>query len=283
MGEQSLKNIARPVRAYALRLGAAVSAPTAGRTARKTLVWSVLAAAFVAVLIAGSWFSRPTSAPPTAPAPAPVAAVAVGKPSSASAETPTAIETPVDTQARRVAPFDKVEVSGPWTLDLTVGQAQSVAVAADPEALAHVATEVQDGTLRVSLDRSWGGSLDGNPHLRVRIYMPRLAGLQAHGSGAAKISGFAGGGTAFAIDGAWKIDASGRLDTLKLVINGAGEASFDRLAAADVSLVINGSAQAQMRAERILDVVVNGSGAVRYAGSPSIKQTIHGSGSLTAM
>ena len=186
-------------------------------------------------------------------------------------------------QARQVTPFDKVEVSGPWRLDLTVGQAQSVAVAADPDALAHVVTEVQDGTLRVSLDHPWAASFYGNPHLAVRIDMPRLAGLQAHGGGAAKISGFAGGESAFAVDGAWKMNASGRLDTLKLVINGAGEASFDTLAAAKVSLVINGSGEAQVRAERTLDVVVNGSGAVRYAGSPSIKQTIHGSGSLTAM
>jgi hypothetical protein len=142
---------------------------------------------------------------------------------------------------------------------------------------------VQDGTLRVSLDRSWGASFGGNPHLAGRIDMPRLTGLQTQGGGAARISGFAGGETAFAINGAWKISASGRLDTLKLVINGEGEASFDTLAAAEVSLVINGSGQAQVKAERTLDVVVNGSGAVRYAGSPSIKQTIHGSGSLIAM
>jgi adenylate cyclase len=122
LGEQSLKNIARPVRAYALRLGAAVSPPAAGREPRnKVRVWSLLAAAFLAVLIAGRWFGWPTFAPH--PAPAPVAAVAGGTPPSASAETPTAIEAPASMQARQTAPFDKVEVSGPWTLDLTVGQA----------------------------------------------------------------------------------------------------------------------------------------------------------------
>jgi hypothetical protein len=276
LGEQSLKNIARPMRAYALKLGAAVSAPAAGRKARnRAFFWSVLAAALIAVLIAAK------IAPPPAPAPAPVAAVAA--PSSASAETPTAIEAPAGMQARQVAPFDKVEVSGPWTLDLTVGQAQSVAVAADPGALPHLVTEVKDGTLRVSLDRFWSAFFDGDPHLAARITVPRLAGLEAHGGGGAKISGFAGGESTFDINGDWKLNASGRLDTIKLVINGAGEATFDRLAAANVSLVINGSGQAQVRAERTLDVVVNGSGAVRYAGSPSIKQTIHGSGSLTAM
>lgn len=204
-----------------------------------------------------------------------------GTPPSARAETPTAADAPM--QARQVAPFDKVEVSGPWTLDLTVGQAQSVGVAADPEALAHIVTEVQDGTLRVSLDRAWSASFNGDPQLAVRIRMPRLTSLQAHGSGTANLSGFAGGESSFAISGSWKIKASGRLNTLKLLISGSGEASFDALAAPDVSLVVSGSGQAQVRAERTLDVIINGSGTVRYAGSPSIKQMIHGSGSLAAM
>src|SRR5208337_5181596 len=53
LGEQHLKNIVRPVRAYALRLGVAVSAPAVGRKARNEApVGSVRAAAFVAVLIA---------------------------------------------------------------------------------------------------------------------------------------------------------------------------------------------------------------------------------------
>jgi hypothetical protein len=272
------------VRAYAVKLGAAASAAAPAREARgETRKWSPATIALIAVLIGASWFGWRTPAPPPAPAPAPVAATAGGTPSSASAGTPAAIEASVGVQARQVAPFDKVELNGPWTLDLTVGQAQSVAVAADPEALAHIVTQVQNGTLCLSLDRPWGGFFDGDPHLAARIDMPRLAGLQAKGSGDARISGFAGGESAFTIDGAWKINASGRLGALKLVINGSGEAAFDTLVAAEVSLVINGSGQAQVRAERKLDVVVNGSGAVRYAGSPSISQTIHGSGSLTAM
>ena len=100
-----------------------------------------------------------------------------------------------------------------------------------PEALAYVVTEVQGGTLRVYLDRAWAETFDGNPHLAVRIDMPRLAGLQANGNGAAKISGFAGSESEFAINSAWKINASGRLDTFKLAINGSGEAYFDTLAA----------------------------------------------------
>ena len=58
LGEQSLKNIARPVHAYALKLGAATSAPAASPKARnKSFTWSALAVVLVAVLVAAGAFA----------------------------------------------------------------------------------------------------------------------------------------------------------------------------------------------------------------------------------
>ena len=74
LGEQTLKNIARPVRAYALKLGAPISAPAVARQARnKVLVWSASATALVAVLIGASWLGLHEFAPPPAPATVPIA------------------------------------------------------------------------------------------------------------------------------------------------------------------------------------------------------------------
>ena len=65
LGEQSLKNIARPVRAYAVKLGAAAGALPVARKARSNaLTWSAMAAAVVAVLIAAGWFGWRKFAPP---------------------------------------------------------------------------------------------------------------------------------------------------------------------------------------------------------------------------
>src|SRR5271166_4019532 len=65
LGEQNLKNIARPMRAYALKLGVPRSAPEVARKPRnRALVWSASAAALVAVLIGASWFGWHEFAPP---------------------------------------------------------------------------------------------------------------------------------------------------------------------------------------------------------------------------
>jgi adenylate cyclase len=77
LGEQSLKNITRPVRAYAVKVGAALSAPAVSRKARsRALTRAALAAALVAVLTVSGWFGWRKLAPLPAPALAPVAAVA---------------------------------------------------------------------------------------------------------------------------------------------------------------------------------------------------------------
>ena len=72
LGEQALKNIARPVRAYALTVGMAgmgapptVAAKPRGRAVRR----ATLAAALAMVLIAAGWFGWRNFVTPPAPAP----------------------------------------------------------------------------------------------------------------------------------------------------------------------------------------------------------------------
>src|SRR5271165_6142740 len=79
LGEKSLKNIERPVRAYMLRAaedGAAgrQAATAASRLRLSALQWAAIAVAFLAVLIAAGWFG-PRVFAPSAPPPPPVASV----------------------------------------------------------------------------------------------------------------------------------------------------------------------------------------------------------------
>ncbi len=81
LGEQNLKNIARPVRVYALRPGGTAGGgrPTAGpapRPGAKVLRRGMIAATLVAIVIAAGWFGWERFVPPPAPAPAPASAVA---------------------------------------------------------------------------------------------------------------------------------------------------------------------------------------------------------------
>ena len=69
LGEQSLKNIARPIRVYALKIeGAAdVQASVPSKPRARTLPRPLLAVALVIVLIASAWFGRHALAPAPTP------------------------------------------------------------------------------------------------------------------------------------------------------------------------------------------------------------------------
>ena len=76
LGEQNLKNIARPVRAYGLKTGGGAAgqpAPPASKSGAGRWRWVPVAAGLVAALLAAGWFGRPTFVPPppaVPPAPA---------------------------------------------------------------------------------------------------------------------------------------------------------------------------------------------------------------------
>ncbi len=68
LGEQKLKNIARPVRAYLLKPGGGSAATLPTKPGRRAWRWATIAAAFLAVLAAG-WFGPRVFAPSPPPAP----------------------------------------------------------------------------------------------------------------------------------------------------------------------------------------------------------------------
>ncbi len=75
LGEQTLKNIVRPVRVYALKPGDATKTPSAAvpRPQGKILVWAGLISVLVVLLAAAGWYGMRKVAP--APAPATIAAI----------------------------------------------------------------------------------------------------------------------------------------------------------------------------------------------------------------
>ena len=96
----------------------------------------------------------------------------------------------------------------------------------------------------------------------------------------AVLQGLAGGDLALRVNGSGDLDASGRVDSLSVLLNGSGDARLGKLAAASAKVRINGSGDATVKVSGTLDAIVNGSGDIRYSGGAQVTSTIHGSGSV---
>ena len=103
----------------------------------------------------------------------------------------------------------------------------------------------------------------------------------ASGSGDIDADGI--GADAFEVrsDGSADIALRGTADRLEVDLDGSGDADLGELEAVEARVAVRGSGDADVRADKRLDVNVDGSGDVRYHGDPALTRHVDGSGDLS--
>src|SRR5215204_1444540 len=184
---------------------------------------------------------------------------------------------PRTTQARDVADFTRLDNRDSVDVRLRVGEPTRVRVLAGEKVIDDVRTEVRDGTLQVTFDHDGFGYSD----VVVEASVPALTGIEASGSGDIDAVGIRAGAFDLRSDGSADIALAGRVGRLAVDLDGSGDAALAELAAREARVVVDGSGDADVRADERLDVDVDGSGDVRYHGDPSVTQRVDGSGDLS--
>lgn len=181
------------------------------------------------------------------------------------------------TEERSVEAFDRVSVSGSATVEIAVGDEQSVAVEGDDNVVPIVLTVVRDGVLEVSTD----GSYMTDVGVTVRITVPELVGVTLSGSGDVVATGVDALDFAIDITGSGEVRVTGRTDIVSVGITGSGDADLFGLIAREAHASILGSGDIQVHATETLDAAVSGSGDITYDGDPSVSEPrITGSGTV---
>jgi Putative auto-transporter adhesin, head GIN domain len=184
---------------------------------------------------------------------------------------------PRTTQTRAVAAFSHIDNQDSVDLRLHVGEPQRMRVRAGEKVIDDVRTEVHNGTLEVTFDHDgWGGD-----SVVVDVSVPRLAGIEASGSGDIDADGVAADAFEVTSDGSADIAVAGTAARLAVDLDGSGDADLGELTAREARVFVSGSGDLDVRAGDRLDVAVDGSGDVRYHGNPEVTQNVDGSGDLS--
>ena len=85
-------------------------------------------------------------------------------------------------QTRQVSGFHGVDVSGGIDLYLSNGTESVSVSAASSEIRNHIITEVQDGILRIHLEKNWNPGI-GSPKMKAYVSITNLKYLEASGGG----------------------------------------------------------------------------------------------------
>jgi len=204
----------------------------------------------------------------------------------------------ISKQARDVSNFRALGLGLPGTVEVRIGNTESVTIESDDNILPLIETVVEDGTLKIRPARR-NLQLDTR-NLKVVITAKKLERIAVGGSGSVDAEDLRGGQLSFDVDGSGSINlrniegesvsvslggsgnlkATGSADKLKISIGGSGKVSTGQLATREAAVSIGGSGQATVWAKQALSVSVAGSGDVSYYGDPQVTKSVMGSGTV---
>jgi hypothetical protein len=214
---------------------------------------------------------------------------------------------PTGQRSFAVAGFERIEVAGPYDVEVRTGSAPSVQAQGAEEALERMVVEVRGDELRIHprREKRWGINFGSgwNKHGKVRltVTVPRLTGAQIAGSGNMRIDRIQGERFDGGIAGSGNLNLGAvEVGDLKLDIAGSGEvragpgrarrAEFDIAGSGDVdaggivtettAVSIAGSGNVRAHATRTADVEIAGSGDVELSGGARCNVSKAGSGKV---
>lgn len=203
-----------------------------------------------------------------------------------------------------VGAFDRIEVMGPYEVDVRTGSQPSVRASGPEKSIERMVVEVRGNTLSIhprkrnGLNFNWSGDRET---VRLAVTVPSLVAAEIAGSGDIAVDKIAGesfeGGVAgsgdlrlgnvevkklkVGIAGSGAVRAQGgRAAEVNYEIAGSGDIDMAELVADSAAVSIAGSGNVNANATRTASVDIAGSGDVRIRGGAQCKVSKAGSGNV---
>lgn len=187
---------------------------------------------------------------------------------------------PSSAEDRPVTAFQSIELKGAAQLDILVGPAPSLSITGSQSARTAFTTGVDGDRLVLESHSSfWKPNLG---RIIVRVTLPQLRALKVSGAGEITANGISGDALDVTFDGASNLEATGKVGTLAVQMNGAGKMDLSRLEAQSATVTANGAGSIDVNATGSLVATVNGVGSINYYGKPAkVTTAINGVGSIS--
>jgi hypothetical protein len=182
------------------------------------------------------------------------------------------------TETRTVTGFTSIELAGNGDVQVKQTGTESLTVTADDNLLPLLTTEVIDRVLKLGVKDN--ASLDPKQPITYVITAKDLTGLDVAGSGSQTASDVKTSSLRVRVAGSGSVTASGSADAQDIQMAGSGAYHGTALTSLTATVNSAGSGAAELSVKDRLEVTIIGSGNVTYTGSPTVKQSVMGSGTL---
>lgn len=184
----------------------------------------------------------------------------------------------VTAEPRDVGEFAAITLNGVGLVEVTQGPSRPLVVEADDNLLPLITTEVTNGTLVLSVKPDY--SIRPTKPIRFVVQTPEIEKLAIQGSGQIDAQDLNSEELVVSVAGSGDVSVTGRVTTLSVTIDGAGNFRGPDLSTTMAKIRTNGAGNALVNASDELDVVVNGVGTIEYVGEPTVTQSINGIGKV---
>ncbi len=200
--------------------------------------------------------------------------------------------------SRELGHFTGVSLSLPATVELRIGNSESVSIETDDNLLPLIETVIENGALKVRANKK-NLNLQTNT-MKIVIQAKSIDSIVLGGSGSIDADALRGTRMEFVLGGSGSIvvkgvdaesasvrvggsgnfkSGAGVIDKLSVSIGGSGDVDVGQLKAREASVNVAGSGEATVWASESLSMRVAGSGDVNYYGDPKLSKSVAGSGS----
>lgn len=181
------------------------------------------------------------------------------------------------TVERSVDAFHAVAVDGAFEVIITGGKRIPLSLTADDNLIAHIKTEVTNGTLHIRPQRS----ICAKSAMRVSVGTDALDAVSTSGSNDVSLENLVSDHLDLQMDGSGSMSAAGRAVAVTATIKGAADLKARELKAQTVRVEVTGAGDAEVYASKSLKAIITGAGDVAYHGSPpDVQQSITGWGEV---
>jgi len=199
----------------------------------------------------------------------------------------------------------KVNVAGPFDVDIVQGATESVKIEAPADVMEHILTDVNGGVLKIYNKHdmwNWGNWFGLHKKILVHVVIKDVNDINISGSGdvyfregltanSLKLS-ISGSGDMTGkvsvktleskITGSGDMKLAGNAESSTVSVVGSGDFTARNLVTASTAVRVSGSGDAAVNASDRLDAAVNGSGDINYSGGPkNINKRKSGSGDIS--
>jgi Putative auto-transporter adhesin, head GIN domain len=184
----------------------------------------------------------------------------------------------VKTESREVAGFSSISFKSVGKVMMQQTGKESLTIAAEDNILPLLESRVADNILYLTIMKD--GKMNPTKPIEFSLQVKSLESLNVDGVGSIEARGIQGKRLAVAMDGVGKVAIAGSADVLDLNLSGVGSYQGEAFQTKRATVRNGGVGSAVVNVSEQLDADLSGIGSIEYVGTPQVRRSGRGLGTV---